>query len=95
MPERIKNVFCKFIIVALSLLVAGTSSGYYTETGTKAYGTSTVVDFEHNLDDYVPAKKSYNFYFTYKIVHPLVGCCCSWNGGCSEKISRKRRSHYI
>lgn len=70
MPERIKNVFCKFKIVALSLLVAGTSSGYYTETGTKAYGTSTVVDFEHNLDDYVPAKKSYNFYFTYKIVHP-------------------------
>ena len=30
----------------------------------------SVVDFEHSLDDYVPAKKRYNFYFTDKIVHP-------------------------
>ncbi len=28
------------------------------------------LDFEHNLDGYEPAKKQYNFYFTYKIVHP-------------------------
>ena len=28
------------------------------------------VDFEHELDDYVPKKDSYSFYFTYKIVHP-------------------------
>ena len=29
-----------------------------------------VVDFEHELDSYVPKKDSYSFYFTYKIVHP-------------------------
>lgn len=28
------------------------------------------VDFEHELDSYVPKKDNYNFYFTYKIVHP-------------------------
>ncbi len=28
------------------------------------------VNFDHELDSYVPAKDSYNFYFTYKIVHP-------------------------
>ena len=31
---------------------------------------SEAVHFEHELDDYVPKKESYNFYFTYKIVHP-------------------------
>ena len=30
----------------------------------------SAVSFEHTLDDYVPKKKEYNFYFTYKIVHP-------------------------
>ena len=28
------------------------------------------VDFEHELNDYEPLKDSYNFYFTYKTVHP-------------------------
>ncbi len=28
------------------------------------------VDFVHELDSYVPQKDTYNFYFTYKIVHP-------------------------
>ena len=28
------------------------------------------VDFEHELDDYAPKKSNYNFYLTYKIVHP-------------------------
>ncbi len=30
----------------------------------------SAVDFEHELDSYVPKKDEYNFYFTYKIVHP-------------------------
>ncbi len=30
----------------------------------------SAVSFEHTLDDYVPKKKEYNFYFTYKIVQP-------------------------
>lgn len=28
------------------------------------------VNFDHKLDDYSPKKKRYNFYFTYKTVHP-------------------------
>ena len=31
---------------------------------------STAVDFDHELDNYEPARDSYNFYFTYKTVHP-------------------------
>ena len=30
----------------------------------------TVVDFDNELDSYKPAKDYYNFYFTYKLVHP-------------------------
>jgi ribose transport system substrate-binding protein len=30
----------------------------------------SAVDFNHELDAYVPKKDSYSFYFTYKIVHP-------------------------
>lgn len=70
MSERMKNLFRKLLIVAVSLVIAGTSSGYSTDNGIKAGDTNSVVDFEHNLDGYVPAKKRYNFYFTYKIVHP-------------------------
>jgi ribose transport system substrate-binding protein len=32
----------------------------------------SAVDFNHVLDAYVPKKDSYNFYFTYKIVHPWL-----------------------
>ncbi len=70
MSEKMSSIFRKILIVAFSLLVAGTSSGYSTDTGTRVEGADSVVDFEHSLDDYVPAKKRYNFYFTYKIVHP-------------------------
>ena len=70
MSEKMNNIFRKFLIAILSIVVAGASSGYSIDTGVKAGDTKSVVDFEHNLDDYVPAKKSYNFYFTYKIVHP-------------------------
>ncbi len=70
MSEKMKNIFRKFLIVAFSLALAATSSGYSADTGKKLESASDVVDFEHTLDDYVPAKKKYNFYFTYKIVHP-------------------------
>ena len=48
------------------------------DTGTEAVVTeaaeaavaSSAVDFDHKLDNYEPARDSYNFYFTYKIVHP-------------------------
>ncbi len=32
--------------------------------------TEPAVNFNRTLDDYVPQKDRYNFYFTYKIVHP-------------------------
>ncbi len=70
MPEKINNIFRKFLIIAVSLMLAGASSGYSSNVDTKEEGPDTVVDFEHSLDDYVPAKNKYNFYFTYKIVHP-------------------------
>ncbi len=31
---------------------------------------SSAVDFDHELDSYAPKKSRYNFYFTYKTVHP-------------------------
>lgn len=33
-------------------------------------GIAHIVDFNHKLDEYKPLKKKYNFYFTYKMVHP-------------------------
>ncbi|MCR5268591.1 MAG: substrate-binding domain-containing protein [Lachnospiraceae bacterium] len=48
------------------------------DTGTAVSGTdsnaaesvNSAVNFDHNLDSYVPGKDNYNFYFTYKTVHP-------------------------
>lgn len=40
------------------------------ESNESASSVSSAVDFEHELDDYAPKKNNYNFYFTYKIVHP-------------------------
>lgn len=33
-------------------------------------GTTDIADFDHKLDGYQPLKKYYNFYFTYKMIHP-------------------------
>ncbi len=43
-----------------------------SETVTEAQTPSvhSAVDFDHELDSYVPKKDNYNFYFTYKTVHP-------------------------
>ena len=41
-----------------------------TPGGPAAVSADTAVDFDHDLDDYEPLKDSYNFYFTYKTVHP-------------------------
>ena len=35
-----------------------------------AESASSAVDFDHELDSYKPKKDNYNFYFTYKTVHP-------------------------
>ena len=49
---------------------AADGSGTESETETEDQTPQTVVNFEHSLDDYTPAKTEYNFYFNYKIVHP-------------------------
>ncbi len=36
----------------------------------EAHSVRGEVDFEHELDPYKPEKDQYNFYFTYKTVHP-------------------------
>ncbi len=33
-------------------------------------GMAGAVDFDHKLDEYQPQKKKYNFFFTYKMIHP-------------------------
>ena len=70
MSEKLNNILRKLMIVAFSFAIAGTSSGYSTAPEAKIDSPGSIVDFEHNLDDYMPAKGNYNFYFTYKIVHP-------------------------
>ncbi len=48
-----------------------TESGDMAETGSGAGDlVSSAVDFDHELDSYEPKKDHYNFYFTYKTVHP-------------------------
>lgn len=46
-------------------------TGAMTESDAKTEDTvNSAVDFDHELDQYEPKKDHYNFYFTYKIVHP-------------------------
>lgn len=45
----------------------GLSDVQYTEGQKEAY---EAVDFDHVLDEYQPEKEEYNFYFTYKTIHP-------------------------
>lgn len=48
-----------------------TESGDMAETGAVSGDlVSSAVDFDHELDPYEPKKDHYNFYFTYKTVHP-------------------------
>lgn len=40
------------------------------QEGGSAEETAHAVNFDHTLDGYQPLKQEYNFYFTYKVVHP-------------------------
>lgn len=42
----------------------------YHQNGIESTDSASVVKFDHKLDEYMPLKKHYNFYFTYKTVHP-------------------------
>ena len=51
-------------------LEAGAESVQDGQGGGEQENMLYAVDFDHELDDYEPLKKEYNFYFTYKMVHP-------------------------
>lgn len=62
-------------MAAVLMLTAGIAVFAETESGEsrtaagKAESVRSAVDFDHELDSYVPEKDHYNFYFTYKTVH--------------------------
>ena len=49
---------------------AETTATSESVTETQTPSVHSAVDFDHELDAYKPKKDSYNFYFTYKTVHP-------------------------
>jgi len=59
-------------ILAWMVFTAGCTSGNVPEEPVETEGSSVMdaVNFHHALDDYEPEKDTYNFYFTYKLVHP-------------------------
>ena len=71
-----KNTVISFAGLALSLaLTACTAAAPIAEGDSdtqriEAHSVRGAVDFEHELDPYKPEKDQYNFYFTYKTVHP-------------------------
>ncbi len=70
-----KNMLVLSAFIAISVLFTGCSATdekqqvttYEEKTSSTVSGA---VDFTHELDSYEPKKDNYNFYFTYKIVHP-------------------------
>ena len=67
-----------FLICPASYLTAGSGADTSEkESGAESFSAARrekdvqgAVNFEHALDSYQPKKDHYNFYFTYKIVHP-------------------------
>ena len=61
--------------------------------------SEVVVHFDRQLDGYQPQKQEYNFYFTYKMVHPwwdavALGCCgVLWDRRFCEAV-RGTGNHY-
>ena len=51
-------------------IFVGSASANEGDKAPKTESTKSVVDFEHELDDYAPKKDHYNFSLNYKIVHP-------------------------
>ena len=77
-PKRILTAgMAVFLFTACSSASSGKSenttlSSFPEETSLPDAGENarSAVDFDHELDSYVPLKDHYNFYFTYKTVHP-------------------------
>ena len=70
-----KAAFVLAVVVAFATSLGGCSQGGTAQSlpskeEKSRNAASGAVNFAHELDSYQPKKDSYNFYFTYKIVHP-------------------------
>ena len=70
MKNRTVKHIVLMTLVIFSLFLTGEARA--DSKGTKEPDASVrhAVDFDHELDSYTPLKDHYNFYFTYKTVHP-------------------------
>ena len=61
-----------YILVLTALFLLASCSAVSAEAGSGDDDSSVLsaVNFDHELDSYEPLKDHYNFYFTYKAVHP-------------------------
>ena len=70
-----KTAFALFVVTVFPITLAGCLEGRVDQTAPTEEvkppsQVSGAVNFVHELDSYEPLKDNYNFYFTYKIVHP-------------------------
>ena len=80
-----RSILLTAIVIGFSLCLAGCGRTAKEDTissseeeqafdapgdGRKSTDTEDAVKFDHELDGYRPLKEKYNFYFTYKVVHP-------------------------
>ena len=66
--KKHKCIIRNVLMFTLFLCLPAGESGYAAKT--EQSQSTTAVHFERKLDAYQPIKDHYNFYFTYKIVHP-------------------------
>ena len=64
-PEKSAEI----LPAAESGVMVGAASNEAEAVTRSAESVQTAVDFDHELDSYMPKKDRYNFYFTYKTVH--------------------------
>ncbi len=74
LPKRVEthNVLSAFVALLMFVvaLFPGNAFAFSSADAPQHHNAEEVVEFEHTLDSYTPKKKSYNFYFAYKTVHP-------------------------
>ena len=75
MKKLKKAIFALSVAIIPAMTLAGCSKGGVdqavpSDEKKTASTVSRAVNFSHELDSYEPRKDNYNFYFTYKIVHP-------------------------
>lgn len=87
--RKVANVLVASLTVAI-LTVGGVRVAYADERGSEqssyAQQESSAVDFERELDDYVPKKDHYNLFLTYKIEH-------SWWDAVASGMEDARRQY--